>query len=124
MYFLDSAGDRGLDSALVTSASDLTLASGCEFAFLRVLDVRLGRASKDDIPPDDGMLVRAGELGDVHEQRYVAQYLAEHGDAFVEFERPDNDANSLREAAARTLDALRSGAPVIFQGVFFDETDP
>lgn len=29
------------DTALVTSASDLTLASDCEFGFLRVLDHRL-----------------------------------------------------------------------------------
>jgi len=122
MYFLDD--DRGTGAALVTSASDLTLASGCEFAFLRVLDVKLGLASKDDIPPDDAMLVRAGQLGDVHEQRYLERYRAAHGDGLVEFARPESDAASLREAAARTHEVLRTGAPVIFQGVFFDETDP
>ncbi|HWL60896.1 MAG TPA: TM0106 family RecB-like putative nuclease [Microbacteriaceae bacterium] len=122
MYFLGP--DRGLDAALVTSASDLTLASTCEFAFLRVLDVRLGLLRQDEIPPDDAMLVRAGRLGEVHEQRLLERYRAEHGDGVVEVERPDREPPALREAAAGTLEALRAGAPVVYQGVLYDETDP
>ena len=119
MYFLDP--DR---TVLVTSASDLTLASGCEFAFLRVLDVRLGLASKDDIPPDDDMLVRAGQLGDVHERRRLDRYREEHGDGLIAFDRPGRTPEEIRAAAARTHEALLAGAPVIFQGVLFDETEP
>ena len=122
VYFLGD--DRGLDAPLVTSASDLTLASTCEFAFLRVLDVRLGLLDADEIPPDDVMLQRAARLGDVHERRLLERYRAEHGEALVEFERPESSPAALREAAAATLAALESGAPVIYQGVLFDETDP
>ena len=113
------------DTALVTSASDLTLASDSEFAFLRVLDVRLGWASQDDIPPDDAMLERAAELGGVHENRLLERYRAEHGDALVSFsdDRPKG-ADALRARAAETRDALAAGAPVVYQGVFFDESDP
>ncbi|MBH0117004.1 TM0106 family RecB-like putative nuclease [Salinibacterium sp. NG253] len=112
------------DTALVTSASDLTQASNCEFGFLRVLDKRLG-FSTDPLPADDAMLERAAELGNVHEARLRDRYRAEFGDAMVEFDKPPGrDAAVLRDYAARTRDALLAGAPVIFQGVFFDEDDP
>ena len=112
------------DTALVTSASDLTLASDCEFAFLRVLDHRLGWDT-DPLPPDDAMLERAAELGGVHENRLLERYRAEHGDALVSFsdDRPKG-AEALRVRAAETRDALLAGAPVVYQGVFFDESEP
>jgi predicted RecB family nuclease len=112
------------DTALVTSASDLTQASNCEFGFLRVLDKRLG-LSTDPLPDDDAMLKRAAELGNVHEERLRDRYRAEFGDAMVEFDKPPGrDTDILREYAARTREALLAGAPVVFQGVFFDEADP
>ncbi|GAA1210818.1 TM0106 family RecB-like putative nuclease [Rhodoglobus aureus] len=123
MYLLPSP-DNGTDTALVTSASDLTQASNCEFGFLRVLDKRLGW-STDPLPDDDAMLMRAARLGNVHEERLRDRYRAEFGDAMVEFDKPSGrDADILRDYAARTREALLSGAPVVFQGVFFDETDP
>ena len=75
------------DTALVTSASDLTQASNCEFGFLRVLDKRLG-FSTDPLPDDDAMLMRAAELGNVHEARLRDRYRDEFGDAMVEFDKP------------------------------------
>ncbi|QAV70755.1 TM0106 family RecB-like putative nuclease [Salinibacterium sp. UTAS2018] len=112
------------DTALVTSASDLTQASNCEFGFLRVLDKRLG-FSTDPLPDDDAMLMRAAELGNAHEARLRDRYRDEFGDAMVEFDKPPGrDAAVLRDYAARTRDALLAGAPVVFQGVFFDESDP
>jgi uncharacterized protein len=112
------------DTALVTSASDLKLAAECEFAFLRVLDHRLGW-STDPLPDDDSMLKRAAKLGGVHEERFLERYRAEYGDALVEFDRPEGrTAETLREYAARTREALLAGAPVVYQGVYFDETDP
>lgn len=111
------------DTALVTSASDLTLASDCEFAFLRVLDHRLGWDT-DPLPPDDAMLERAAELGGIHENRLLERYRAEHGDALVSFsdDRPKG-AEALRVRAEETRDALLAGAPVVYQGVFFDESE-
>lgn len=117
MYFID-------DSTLVTSASDLTQAASCEFAFLSVLDRRLGW-NADPIPEDDAMLKLAAKLGDVHERTLLAKYRSEFGDRVVEIDRPERTTpEQLRELAARTRAALASGAPVVFQGVFFDESTP
>ena len=40
---------------LTTSASDLTAASACEFAFLRRVDAKLGRDVV--VPPDDDAML-------------------------------------------------------------------
>lgn len=112
------------DLALVTSASDLTLASKCEFAFLRTLDFKLGWI--EGIPENvDPMLARAGELGDQHETRVAEDYKRELGDGVVEIGRPeDKSRGSYRKAAAETEAAFDAKAPVVYQATFFDETDP
>lgn len=113
-----------IDDALVTSASDLTTASNCEYEFLRKLDSKLGW-NTDPLPADDAMLELAAQLGDLHERDLLARYVDEHGDGVVQFDRPENmQASTLREMAASTRAALESGARVVFQGVFFDESDP
>ncbi|SDB86434.1 uncharacterized protein SAMN05216410_0543 [Sanguibacter gelidistatuariae] len=70
-----------LDDVLISSASDLTLASTCEFALLRTLDRRLGRAAGGPETADspDAMLERTAELGLAHEARVLAGYVAEFG---------------------------------------------
>lgn len=111
---------------LVTSASDLTAASVCEFAFLRRVDARLGR--EVEVPPDDDpMLARAARLGDAHEARVFGAYLREFGPGtvgraggVVEIARADSrDEAALVAAEAQTLQALRGGAEVVFQATFF-----
>jgi hypothetical protein len=58
---------------VVTSASDLTSATGCEFSWLRRLDHKLGRI--DQVPrSEDLMLARAAKLGEVHEVRILNDY--------------------------------------------------
>lgn len=118
----DDGGQR-----LVTSASDLTAASTCEFAFLRKVDQKLGR---DTVVPDndDAMLLRAAELGDVHEARTLERYRAALGagepfaaGGVVEIPRPESMGEAdLRAVADQTLVALRSGAEVVFQATFFE----
>lgn len=113
---------------LVTSASDLTAASACEFAWLRRVDAKLGRAAS--VPPeDDPMLARAAQLGDAHEERVLAGYIEEFGRwsppaasaGVAEIARADaRDETALLAAQARTLEALRAGADVVFQATFFD----
>lgn len=119
---------EGGGERLVTSASDLTAASACEFAFLRRVDQRLGRDVV--VPPDDDdMLARAARLGDAHEARVLAAYRAEFGPGapgapggVVEITRADSrDAAALHAAQAETVAALRGGAEVVFQATFFDE---
>lgn len=123
--FVQTAGDGRI--RLVTSASDLTAASACEFAFLRRVDMRLGREVA--VPPDDDpMLARAARLGDAHEERVLAEYRRAFGagsagepGGVVEIARADSrDEAALAAAQAETVAALRGGAEVVFQATFFD----
>ncbi len=116
---------RGADGAirLVTSATDLTAASVCEFAFLRRVDAKLGRAAQ--VPPDDDpMLARAARLGDQHEERTLDAYRRELGTGatgVVEIPRPENmGEEELLAVAAKTIEALEARAALVFQATFFD----
>jgi len=111
-----------LGGTVVTSATDLTNASYCEFAFLRALDAKLGRIDRVDEKPDP-MLQRAGKLGDEHEARVLAEYRDEFGAGVVEIERPGRlTTESLEAAAAATAEAFTARADVVFQATFFDGT--
>lgn len=110
-----------VDGTVVTSASDLKKASDCEFAFLRELDVKLGRETLFE-PVTDPMLERAGRLGDAHEVRVLERYRAQFGDGVVEIDRPDlRDPDQLAAAVEATKSAFASGAPVVFQATFVDD---
>ncbi|GAA1581208.1 TM0106 family RecB-like putative nuclease [Leucobacter aridicollis] len=112
---------------LVTSASDLTAASVCEFAFLRRVDLKFGRAV--EVPPDDDvMLARAGALGDEHEERVLAELRETYGrgeagepGGVVEIPRPTAmTPDVLAAVAAETEVVLAGKAKVVFQATFFD----
>ncbi|MGE4428721.1 MAG: TM0106 family RecB-like putative nuclease, partial [Solirubrobacteraceae bacterium] len=104
---------------VVTSASDLSVASLCEYGFARRIDVMLGRAEKLDEEPDE-MLVRASELGDAHEERVLQRYRDAHPGGVVEIDRPAHgDAVAMAEALRRTRQAFADGVPVVFQAAFF-----
>jgi uncharacterized protein len=104
-----------LDDTVVYSASDLTAAASCEWALMRKLDAKLGRIDAV-IEAEDDMLRRTATLGDLHELATLEQLRAAGG--VVEIERPPIDGVAF--AAEQTLEALRSGAAVVFQGAFFD----
>ncbi len=120
MYLTTTANDEPL---LVTSASDLTRASACEFAVARDLDVRLGRIDAID-EQVDALLDRTAELGDAHERAVIERYRETH--TVVEIARPDGRGlDALGVRAAETEAALRAGADVVVQGTFLDlESDP
>ncbi|MFT4233399.1 MAG: TM0106 family RecB-like putative nuclease, partial [Microbacterium sp.] len=107
------------EARIVWSASDLKAAAECEFAWLRAIDARLGRCEAVE-EPEDATLARAGELGDVHEQRVLADYREKLGDGVVEIEKVSSrDAAALAGVVAQTDDALRSGdAQLVFQAAF------
>lgn len=110
-----------VDGTVVTSASDLKKASECEFAFLRELDVKLGRDTLFE-PVADPMLERAGRLGDEHEHRVLEAYRERFGAGVVEIERPDlRDADQVAAAVAATREAFETGAPLVFQATFVDD---
>ncbi|MGN0040223.1 TM0106 family RecB-like putative nuclease [Rhodococcus sp. (in: high G+C Gram-positive bacteria)] len=108
-----------LDNVLVYSARDLAAAASCEFAVLCELDAVLGLAQQAPAA-DDPMLERTARLGSRHEQRILADFRAEHGSGVVEIPRPEYTTGGLAEAAHATLSAVRDGAPVVYQGAFFD----
>ncbi|WP_111720846.1 bifunctional RecB family nuclease/DEAD/DEAH box helicase [Homoserinimonas sp. OAct 916] len=108
-----------LDGDVVTSASDLTAASACEFAFLRKLDAKLGRIGAVDQSPD-AMLERTARLGDEHELRVLDGYRVSA--RVVEIPRPDGmSREALRAVAGETERAFSAEAGVVFQATFFDE---
>ncbi|ACL38994.1 conserved hypothetical protein [Pseudarthrobacter chlorophenolicus A6] len=122
----DASAGPGAAPDLVFSASDLVAASECEYRTLRVLDEKLGRAAKAAFPPDE-MRVRAGELGDRHEQTVLESLVAKYGpwDAsrgtgVYSLERGNTVRGELQAKHAETELALRSGADVVFQATFFD----
>jgi len=109
-----------LDGVIVTSASDLTEASKCEFAFLRTVDVKLGRLEKTE-EIEDPMYVRSSRMGDEQEHRILERYRERFGAGVVEIERPPQlTADSLAEAVRLTSEAFARGAEVVFQATFFD----
>ncbi len=109
-----------LDGVIVTSASDLTEASKCEFAFLRTLDVKLGRLEKTKAV-EDPMYVRSSRLGDEQEHHILERYRERFGDAVAEIARPEHlDAESLAVAVEQTAAAFARDSEVVFQATFFD----
>ena len=123
-----NVGDRMfmIDGTIVYSATDLATAAGCEFAALRALDAKLGRATLDTAA--DAMLARTADLGDAHEARVLARYEEAFGPhvpgrsgGVADIARPAAyDVASLTAALDSTLAAIRDRADVVFQGSFFD----
>ncbi len=108
------------DGGFVLSPSDLTANASCEFAWLRGVDVKLERLA-DVQHKADAMLERAAVLGDVHESRVLEGLRAQHGAGVVELDRPDPYTPAiLVESHARTIDHLKQGVDVLFQGTLFD----
>lgn len=106
------------EERLLLSASDLVDFLACR----HLTALEFGRAhGREPDPPrraaDTAELV--ARKGDEFEQRHLEALRSEHGDALVEIETgPGNE--KLMEAAARTREAMESGAPVVYQAAFVD----
>ncbi|MCZ9884585.1 TM0106 family RecB-like putative nuclease [Arthrobacter sp. B2a2-09] len=109
------------------SASDLVTASTCEYQLLRKLDEKLGRSQKPAFDVDE-MLERTAALGDVHEHRVLDRFVAEFGwwnpsagtGVYDVVPAQAMDRTTLQAKHAESIEALRSGADVVFQAAFFD----
>ncbi|MGV3713510.1 TM0106 family RecB-like putative nuclease [Pseudolysinimonas sp.] len=112
------------DDRVFYSASDLKAAVECEWALMRKLDAKLGRTPLIEEEPD-AMLARASELGDTHEQWALQRYRDDSDVTVVEIDTEDARADPavLKRKHAETLEALRSGAGVVFQATFLDEPE-
>ncbi|MBK5237493.1 MAG: TM0106 family RecB-like putative nuclease [Actinomycetales bacterium] len=113
------------DGAIIFSASDLSVAAKCEWAVMRRLDHKLGRLHTAPPKDESAMLDRTAVLGNAHELAVLATLETEFG-AAVTVVRPTSrgDADSwrasMKKVTDQTLDALKTGAPLIFQAAFFD----
>lgn len=126
MFFLDSE-IAGAPQDLVFSASDLVIAATCEYQLLRKLDEKLGRSPKAEFAAD-AMLERTAKLGDVHEHRVLDEFVVEFGPwdpatgkgVYDVVPASAMDRATLLAKHAESIDALGSGADVVFQAAFFD----
>lgn len=126
MFFLEpEVPDAAPD--LVFSASDLVIAASCEYQLLRKLDEKLGRSPKPDFGVDE-MLEHAAKLGDVHERKVLDSFVEEFGvwdpatgrGVYDVVPAESMDRATLLAKHSESIDALRSGADVVFQAAFFD----
>ncbi|WP_430297818.1 hypothetical protein [Sinomonas sp. B1-1] len=109
-----------LEGAFVFSASDIVTASECEFALLRQLDEKLGRAPVLSV--EDPMRERAARLGDVHEQNVLQAYRERYGlwapgrgGGVAEIEQASAMTwQALAAKHAESMAALEGGADVVF----------
>ncbi|MCB5273941.1 hypothetical protein BJG92_01467 [Arthrobacter sp. SO5] len=126
MFFLEPEA-QGSAPDLVFSASDLVTAASCEYQLLRKLDEKLGRSPKAVFDVDE-MLQHAAVLGDLHERKVLDAFIEDfgHWDAVAGRGVYDvvpaqaMDRATLEAKHRESIDALRSGADVVFQAAFFD----
>ncbi len=106
-----------IDDVVLYSASDLAVASQCEYALLRQFDARLGWAAAVSV--EDDLLARTAALGDDHERRRLELLGAEFG-AVTIIGRPAYTVAGLTAAATATQLAIAGQAPVVYQAAMFD----
>jgi predicted RecB family nuclease len=105
-----------VDGELIFSASDLINHLECPHLTQLDIEVALGRVDLTETRSDTTELV--ARKGDQHEREYLAQ-LRSGGCEMVEIEA-DRSLEGTRQAATQTIEAMRAGAEVIYQGVLFD----
>ena len=108
-----------IDEQLVLSASDLTGFLACRH--LTQLDLLLARGEIERPHRKDLLLDVISRLGEEHEATFLAG-LKDQGLHVIEIAASDKGIESLEQRAAETLDAMKTGAEVIFQGTFFNGT--
>lgn len=114
---------KSSDGSIVLSASDLTSASTCEWAFVRKLEHVLDIGPE---PPstEDAMMALTAKLGLAHEQKVLEELRQKYGDVaeIPDPKRGDGDYfDRLMVSHQHTLDALNARRRVIFQAAFFSE---
>ncbi len=106
-----------IEGKLVLSVSDLTGYLVCEHLTQlerSAAEARTARPRRED--PELDILVRRGEE---HEQRYL-DHLRGEGLTIVEFPDSISSISELFKIQAATLEAMRMGIDVIYQGTLFD----
>ena len=107
---------QNLDGQLVLSPTDLTKHLACRHVTSLDLEAVRGNRAKPVVDDDELQLIFAKGLA--HERDYL-DYLKSQGQSIVEIPTKF-DADSRREAERLTVDAMKSGADVVYQATFFD----
>lgn len=107
---------ENVDGGLIFSASDLINHLECPHLTYLNIEVALGKADLTPTRSDTTDFV--ARKGDEHEGAYLAQLVAEDRE-IVEIES-EPGLEGTRRGAERTIEAMRAGAEVIYQGVLFD----
>ncbi|MBB5959191.1 uncharacterized protein FHS29_005811 [Saccharothrix tamanrassetensis] len=103
------------DGRLVHSPADLVDLLECGHRSRLALASALGLPGAPQ--PDDRRDVLAAKHGIAHEQAVLERFKARCD--VVEIAQPAPTHEALSEAAAQTRAAIRAGAPVVYQGVFY-----
>lgn len=106
-----------VEGRLIFSATDLINHLECPHLTHLDTEVTLGRLSLTETRSDTTEL--AARKGDEHEQGYLAQ-LRSDGREVVEIKSKQPGLEGTREGAKQTVEAMKAGAEVIYQGVLFD----
>lgn len=110
---------QSIDGRSIYAASDLNDYLHCKR--LTELDALVARGVLAKPEERDERAELIARKGDEHERRFLDGLRQRHGaGGIVEFERPTSSLDAFARAEQRTLEAMRSGAPVLYQATFFD----
>jgi predicted RecB family nuclease len=107
-----------LDGRFICSASDLNDYLECRRLVELEALVAQRKLKRPDSEDPQGDLVR--RKGEEHEQNHLERFRKQHAGGVVEFERCEPGLEHYRQAELQTLEAMRRGAPIIYQATFFD----
>ncbi len=108
-----------VDGRLVFSASDLNNFLECRR--LTELEDLVARGVAQSPADEDEQTKLIRRKGEEHEAAYLERLDRELHGGVVKIERFGRGLDAYRAAEAQTLEAMRSGAPVIYQATLFDE---
>src|SRR3954452_8256158 len=108
------------DGTLVLAATDLTNHLACAHLTQQRLGIARGERGRPR-PADDPHADLIRDRGDRHEREQLARLSAECG-GHVDLSSDDHPytREALEDAAATTVQAMREGAPLIYEAQFFD----
>ncbi len=107
-----------LDGRFIYSASDLNDFLECKRLTELEALVAQDKLASPDVQDPQAELVR--RKGDEHEQLYLTRAVERYGNDVVRFGRCDASIERYDQAQNETLEAMRRGAPIIYQATFFD----
>ena len=107
---------QSIDGRLIYSATDLNNYLECGHLVALERSVATGRAVR---PEKRAAVDLIAQKGLDHERAYLETLQARFSGGVVEIDARTSDLTSIQRAVAATVEAMASGAPVIYQGTFF-----